>query len=206
MIPALVLAANVLHYDVLISAGHEGRPASCARFPQHHCNLGAAGERDWTPIVADAATAILRKHGVTVARLPADFDGSYKVDAAVFVHFDGAVPPCSSSASIGYPKKSDAAAAHAWRKLYASYWPFGFELDNFTAGLRQYYAYKQVDALDAAMVIELGELTCPAQHAWLAPRLQWEGSLLAHFLSDLIGKGEVSDPGAFHEEATKAKP
>ncbi len=120
MILALLLAANTLSYDVLISAGHEGRPASCAHFPQHHCNLGAAGERDWTPIVADAATAVLRKHGVTVARLPADFDGKYKVDAAVFIHFDGASPACSSAASIGYAKKSDAAAAHAWRKLYGS--------------------------------------------------------------------------------------
>ncbi len=104
MILALLLAANTLSYDVLISAGHEGRPASCAHFPQHHCNLGAAGERDWTPVVADAATAILRRHGVSVARLPADFDGSYKVDAAVFIHFDGASPPCSSAASIGYAK------------------------------------------------------------------------------------------------------
>lgn len=206
MILALLLAANTLSYDVLISAGHEGRPANCAHFPQHHCNLGAAGERDWTPIVADAAAAVLRKHGVSVARLPADFDGNYKVDAAVFIHFDGASPPCSSAASVGYPRKEDATAAHTWRKLYGSYWPFGFEPDNFTVGLRQYYAYRQVDARDAAMVIELGELTCPAQHAWLAPRLQWEGALLAYFLSRLIGKGDAPDPGAFHEQATRAQP
>ena len=56
--------ASLLTYDVLISAGHEGRPASCAHFPQHHCNLGRGGERAWTPIVADAATQILRQHGV----------------------------------------------------------------------------------------------------------------------------------------------
>ena len=37
------LLAAALHYDVLISAGHEGRPASCPHFPQHKCNLGAAG-------------------------------------------------------------------------------------------------------------------------------------------------------------------
>ena len=67
----------MLTYDVLISAGHEGRPASCAHFPQHHCNLGATGERAWTPIVADAATRILREHGVSVVRLPADFSGQY---------------------------------------------------------------------------------------------------------------------------------
>lgn len=177
-----LIFAAVLQYDVLISAGHEGRPASCAHFPQHHCNLGAAGEREWTPIVADAATKILRSEGFTVARLPADFAGQYKVKAAVFIHFDGSNPPCRSSASIGYADQRDAAAAKAWRKLYGAYWPFGFQPDNFTAGLRGYYAFKQVDAADGSLVLELGEITCPAQHAWLAEHLQWEGALLAAFL------------------------
>lgn len=181
-------------YDVLISAGHEGRPASCVHFPQHHCNLGAAGERAWTPIVADAATAILRKHGVTVVRLPADFTGMYHVDAAVFIHFDGSNPPCASSASIGYAHRRDASAAAAWRALDGAYWPYGFEPNNFTPSLRGYYAFKQVEARDASLVLELGEITCPAQHAWLAPRLQWEGALLAYYLSMLIGKGNVPKP------------
>jgi hypothetical protein len=192
---ALLLALSVLTYDVLISAGHEGRPASCARFPQHHCNLGAAGEREWTPIVADAATDALRRHGVTVARLPADFAGNYKVDSAVFIHFDGSAPPCRSSASIGYARKRDALAAATWRSLYLKYWPFGFQPDNFTIGLRQYYAFRQVNARDGALVLELGEITCPVQRAWLAGRLHWEGRLIAHFLSELIGKGNVPDPG-----------
>ncbi len=193
MLP-LVLGASLLVYDVLISAGHEGRPASCAHFPQHHCNLGAAGERDWTPIVADAATAILRSHGITVARLPADFAGNYRVGATVFIHFDGSNPPCASSASIGYQHKRDAPAAAAWRSLYGVYWPFGFQPDNFTAGLRGYYAFKQVDARDGSLVLELGEISCPAQHQWLAPRLHWEGALLAYFLSQRIGKGDVPKP------------
>jgi hypothetical protein len=181
-------------YDVLISAGHEGRPASCARFPQHHCNLGAAGERAWTPIVADDATAILRSHGVSVARRPADFSGHYRVDAALFIHFDGSQPPCLSSASIGYAHRRDKPAAAAWHKLYSKYWPYGFQRDNFTASLRQYYAFKQVDARDASLVLELGEITCPAQRAWLAQHLHWEGALLAYYLSALIGKGNVPRP------------
>jgi hypothetical protein len=182
---ALVLLAIITGYDVLISAGHEGRPASCARFPQHHCNLGAAGEREWTPIVADAATKILREQGVRVARLPADFAGTYRVKMAVFIHFDGANPPCSSRASVGYPNdRASAEAAKAWRRLYGQYWPFGFQPDNFTHGLREYYAYRQVEG--PRLVLELGEITCPAQRAWLAPRLRWEGELLARFLTELI--------------------
>ena len=198
---SLVLAA-ALAFDVLISAGHEGRPASCPHFPEHKCNLGASGERDWTPQVADAATRILRLHGVTVARLPADFYGQYDVDAAVFIHFDGSEPACHSGASIGYHHAQDASAALAWRTLYSRYAPFAFEPDNFTEGLRNYYAFKQVDATDGSLVLELGEITCPTQREWLGPRLQWEGALLAHFLSVLIGKGQVPDPGAYTEASS----
>lgn len=206
MIPALLLAATTYTYDVLISAGHEGRPASCARFPQHHCNLGATGEREWTPIVADAATKVLREHGVSVARVPADFEGNYAVDAAIFIHFDGASPSCGSTASVGYNGASSEAAAKAWRALYGLYWPYGFEPDNFTVGLRQYYAYKQVDAASGALVLELGEITCDAQRRWLAPRLRWEGALIGYFVSRLIGKGAVRDPGKFTQKAGVAQP
>ena len=202
---ALLLGVALFTYDVLISAGHEGRPASCAHFPQRHCNLGASGERAWTPVVADAATETLRQHGVSVARLPADFAGTYHVQAAIFIHFDGSDPPCNSRASIGYALDSDARVARAWRELYAEYWPFGFEPHNFTVHLRGYYAFRQVEARDASLVIELGEITCPAQRAWLAPRLRWEGALLAHFLSVLIGKGDVPDPGRYHAQAARKR-
>ena len=198
MLPALALAATLAsHPDVLISAGHEGRPQSCARFPTRHCNLGAAGERDWTPVVADEAAKILRERGVDVVRLPADFDGSYDAGAAVFVHFDGSAVPCSSGASIGYHDAPGAAAARAWRNLYSRYFRFRFQPDNFTDGLRNYYAFRQVSARRGALVLELGELTCPAQRSWLAPRLHWEGALLAHFLSRRAGRGNVPDPGPF---------
>lgn len=192
----LLLAAALVHADVLISAGHEGRPASCARYPKRACNLGANGEREWTPVVADEATRVLREHGVTVAREPADFDGAYDVDAAVFIHFDGSTSPCASGASIGYHEQRFASAAQQWRELYSRYFPYGFQPDDFTAGLRDYYAYRQVDARDASLVLELGELTCPKQREWLAPRLAFDGQLIAYFLSRLVGKGDVPLPSA----------
>ncbi|MGH7737422.1 MAG: hypothetical protein ACREMP_06095 [Candidatus Tyrphobacter sp.] len=187
-------AAIVRGYDVLVSAGHEGRPQSCARFPAHRCNLGAAGERAWTPIVADAVAAILRAHGVRVVRLPADYAGTYVVRAAIFIHFDGAIPACSSAASVGYPSQRDRAAAASWKRLYGRYFPFGFRPDNFTVGLRRYYAFKQTRAKNGAFVIELGEITCPAQRAWMRPRLHWEGALLAYWLSRLVHRGRVPLP------------
>lgn len=196
MIVPLVLAATLAWnaVDVVISAGHEGRPASCAAFPGRKCNLGAAGEREWTPVVADEATRALRLSGVTVARLPADFHGTYLAKAAVFVHFDGSTRPCSSGASIGYHRTADRRAADMWRKLYGRSFPYGFEPDNFTDGLRDYYGFKAVRASDGALVLEFGELTCPRQRAWLASHLKWQGDLLAYFLSRLIGKGQLRPP------------
>lgn len=183
---ALLLAA-ALRYDVLISAGHEGRPQSCARFPQHHCNLGTPGEREWTPIVADSATAVLRGRGYTVAREPADFTGTYAVKAAIFIHFDGNDRPCSSRASIGYHTGASKTAADLWHRQYGAVFPFGFEPDNFTDSLRDYYGFRQVSAQNGALVLELGELTCPAQKRWLTSRLQWEGEFIADFVTQLIG-------------------
>jgi hypothetical protein len=181
-----VVLAALLQYDVLISAGHEGRPASCARYPHRACNLGAAGERDWTPVVADAAARILRSMGYRVAREPADFPGTYAVRTAIFIHFDGASVPCSSGASIGYHARSSESEALQWRRDYGSVFPFRIMPDNFTGGLRDYYGFKQVRASDGAMVLELGELTCPAQRAWLAPRLQWEGGFIARFVRMML--------------------
>jgi hypothetical protein len=183
----LVLAfAALLHYDVLISAGHEGRPQSCARFPAHRCNVGTKGEREWTPIVADVAANVLRARGYTVAREPADFEGNYDVGGAIFIHFDGTTSPCSSGASIGYHSNASKPAAIAWRKAYRPVFPFRIEPDNFTDNLRDYYGFRQVRARRGALVLELGELTCPAQKRWLGEHLQWEGEFIANFLTRLL--------------------
>ena len=181
-----VLLAAILHYDVLISAGHEGRPQSCVHFPQHHCNLGTAGEREWTPIVANVATSVLRGRGFTVAREPADFDGTYDVKTAIFIHFDGIDRPCTSRASIGYHTDASKPAADLWRKEYGAVFPFGFQTDNFTGNLRNYYGFRQVHAQNGALVLELGEMTCPAQKRWMASRLQWEGEFIADFVTKLL--------------------
>lgn len=183
----LVLAA-ALHYDVLISAGHEGRPESCARYPKRHCNLGTPGEQAWNTIVADEATRKLREMGYSVAREPADFDGEYDVKAAIFIHFDGTDKPCTSGASIGYHTEASEPAAAIWRKRYGAVFPFRFMPDDFTKNLSDYYGFRQVQSTDGALVLELGELTCPEQREWLASRLHWEGDFIAGFVNDLVQK------------------
>ncbi len=186
--PSAFPPVSIRQYDVLVSAGHEGRPASCPRFPKRRCNLGAAGERQWTPIVADETARALRASGFSVAREPADFDGFFDVKAAVFIHFDGNDHPCSTGASLGYHDSGSSAAAKLWRDLYSRYFPFTFMPDNFTNNLRDYYGFRQVQAEDGALVIELGEISCPAQRQWLAARLKPAADLIASFVGQLIVK------------------
>lgn len=189
MFPAIAAAELEQRADVLIQAGHQGRPQSCALFPNRPCNLGAPGERAATPLVADEAARRLRAAGLSVVRVPADYRGHYRVRAAIFIHFDGAQPPCTTGASIGYPRSS-AAAGRAWRAFYARIFPFRFMPDNFTAGLSHYYGYRTVDANPNTLTLELGEITCPAQRAWLVPRLASLGDLIARFvLQRLRGSG-----------------
>lgn len=182
LLATVLSTAPPVHADVLLSAGHQGRPQSCPYFPMHKCNLGAAGERERTPLVVEEAARVLRAQGVSVIVEPADFAGNFDVKDAVFVHFDGSATPCASGASIGYHRPQDQDAANAWRALYSKYWKFRFQPDNFTTNLRNYYGFRQVNASDAALVLEFGELSCPSQFAWLAPRVEWSGQLVAEFL------------------------
>jgi hypothetical protein len=191
-------------YDVIIQAGHQGRPEDCKSRggPESESlchNTGSPvppGEKVWTPMVADEAAGILEAAGVKVLRLPGYVPGTYHVKAAVFIHFDGADTPCSSGASVGYPPGSsrDAAIADAWKALYAAHWPYKVMRDNFTPNERDYYAYHHVIASKGEFLMEGGEMSCPKQYAWLKAHLNWEAALLAHFLSDQIGKGDVPMP------------
>jgi hypothetical protein len=171
--------------DVFVQAGHEGRTSG---------KTGADGpigrEIDWTPIVASAATAALRQANISVIRKPADGlnpDG-YDVKLAFFIHFDGDTPPCHSGASIGYNNEIYRPAADAWRALYSQYWKFRWMKDNFSEDEHHYYGFKFTRAKDTELLLELGEITCPAQAQWLKPRLVWIGQLLAHFAGTRLGK------------------
>jgi hypothetical protein len=189
-------AARDLHADVLVQAGHEGRP-DCDREPARLCNnTGTAGEIGWAPVVANEATRVLRAHGISVLRVPAAMPDTYHVTVAVFVHFDGSAQACASAASVGYPLRARSReAAEAWKALYGRFWPYGFEHDNFTKTEAGYYGFSHVkDVADSAVLIEGGEMTCPRQRAWLAPRLAWEGRLVAYYVARRLGRDDVPLP------------
>jgi hypothetical protein len=191
LVAGLLLAAasaRADEADVVVQAGHEGRPASCAPLHVKACNLGTgalgARERDWTPIVADEAARVLRAHGYTVIRRPADYDAHDTARAAVFLHFDGA-PPCASGASVGFPDTTSRAFVDAWESDYRAWFPFRFVGENFTENEHKYYGFRKVDAPEK-MLIEFGEMTCPAQFAWMQPRLRELGARVASFLMERL--------------------
>lgn len=183
--------------DVFIQAGHFN----------HHSwdgNTGCTGplgdEIDWTPIVVNEATRVLREAGVTVIRSDASIKNSqqrFHVKVAVFIHFDGSDNTHGGGASVGYNDDSDRDAATAWKQLYSNYYTFGWHADNYTKTLKGYYGFANTVTQDAEFVIELGTLTNMQEAQWLKPRLQWLGRLVAHYLSHRIGKGGVPNPGPF---------
>lgn len=182
---AVTAQARAEAVDVVVQAGHEGRPASCAPNHVRACNLGASSpagrEILWTPVVADAVTATLRAAGLRVARRPADYPQHDTARVAIFIHFDGAVPPCASGASIGFPPTTSRKFVAAWERAYRRYFPFRFAGENISSNEEHYYGFHKVDA-PQKMLIEYGELTCPAQAAWLRPRLRELGVFTARFI------------------------
>ena len=196
-----VSAAGVTVVDVLVQAGHQGRPDCNVEPPKLCGNTGASrapGEIVWTPIVADEATRVLKAHGISVLRMPAYLPNHYGVSVAVFIHFDASpdpARPCNAHSSVGYPADgASKALAQAWKRLYGRYWPYGFAGDNYTGNLSGYYGYDRVTASKGRLLIEAGEMTCPADYAWLSSHLKFLGELVAYFVSLQIGKGNVPLP------------
>jgi hypothetical protein len=178
--------ARAENTDVVIGAGHQGRPQSCIALAVKACNLGTGLgtqlERRWTPVVADAAAAELRRDGVRVVRRPADYAAHDRAQIAVFLHFDGSAPACRSGASIGFPPGTDRSFVRAWETRYRALFPFRFAGENITQNEARYYGYRKVTTPGKSMLIEFGEMTCPEQERWLEPRLNQLGVVLAQFI------------------------
>ena len=172
--------------DVVIQAGHEGRT---------HGNTGAVSkyysEVKWNILVADEVTKTLRSWDIEVKRVPAKV-GILRAKVAVAIHFDSANTPCHSGASIGYPSMDSYDFAQSWKKLYRTYFPYQWHVDNFTKNLENYYSYKWIRA-EKFLVLELGEITCNKQTKWLKPRLKKVARLIAYAIAKELGK-EVPKP------------
>ena len=176
------------HGDVLIQAGHEGRNYGYTGSSSKYGN-----EIDWTVIVANEATRVLREAGVKVIRVGSNIPIS-KVKLAMAIHFDGASTKCNSGASIGYGNLNHKKLADNWKNIYNKEFPFKWMNDNFTTNLSGYYGFKYVFSQKGFIVVELGEITCPKQAIWLRTRLKRIGRLIAYFIAQELGVDKVKKP------------
>ena len=172
--------------SVVIQAGHEGRTRG---------NIGAIGslyrEQDWNIQVADEVAKQLLQWHISVKRVPAVLP-TIDTKIAVSIHFDAAKMPCHSGASIGYPNSDSSSFAQRWKTLYSAYYPFKWHKDNFTSNLKNYYGYQHIHA-EKFLLLELGEMTCKRQTAWLYPRLKTIAHLVAYAIATELGK-KVAKP------------
>lgn len=185
-----LLNPRIDHAEIYIQAGHEGRTKGSTGTQSEY-----GREIDWTPIVADEATRILREAGISVIRSKADHYRYSKVDLALSIHFDGCETHCATGASIGYDDPTDKPAADAWKEYYSSIFQFNWKPDNFTKNLSNYYNFKYTITKDAELVLELGDLTCPQQALWLRDNLDSLGYHVAYFAASRIGKEHLLKKG-----------
>ena len=168
---------RVINTTVLIQAGHVGRLTG---------NTGSVHnglkERDWNDIVAKEVERILNAKGIDVERVGARIPIA-NAEIAVAIHFDGSERPCATGASIGHNgTRCSRALARSWKREYRRFFPFHWHRDNFTKNLSHYYGFSQVNTTKGFLVLELGEITCDKQTAWLKPRLKQVASKIAHFI------------------------
>src|SRR5271154_1599557 len=147
---AAVMPAGAETVDVVVQAGHEGRPASCAPNHVRACNIGASSPAGraivWTPIGAHALPATPPAAGPRVARRPADYPQHDTARVAIFIHFDGSDPPCASGASVGFPATTSRAFVAAWEHAYRGFFPFHFAGENISSNEERYYGFRKGDA------------------------------------------------------------
>lgn len=169
---------RVINTTVLLQAGHEGRTTG---------NIGSVNgkykEVDWNILVTKEIEKELKKHDIDVVRVGAKIPIT-NARLAISIHFDGANKPCSTGASIGYDEDHIHAkkVAQRWKSIYEEYFPFKWHRDNFTKNLSDYYGFSRVNSEKGFLVLELGEITCNKQVAWLEPRLE----LIAVKVADMI--------------------
>lgn len=151
---------------VLVQAGH-----LAPREPTIS-GLGAAGEVELNTEIRDALVKLLRTDDRFEAiPVPGDLPDGIHVDAALFLHCDGAVPSARGF-SFGFPEgaKHKALADHIraeFLKLPDGH-PDGKRANNNTKDEAQYYGFNHGRVVtDSMCLVEHGFVSNPAEHTWL---------------------------------------
>lgn len=184
--PNFGLGAKDDAYDVILQPGHYLRTAN---------RTGATGAQTTERAMASQIVARMARRliddGHSVLVIPAD-DYRRPMKAKVFltVHFDGSDAACTTDSSLGYGDDALRFASHAFGHAIAvslGKSPAEFMRDNFTENLSKYYAFKHMDASQFEGIVEVGELTCPAEEQLIIDRAHLIARNLARTVDYLVG-------------------
>lgn len=151
---------------VLVQAGH-----LAPREPGFENGTGTGGEQELVKAIRDQLVRLLNKDGRFEAiPMPGWIrPRGIKVDAALFLHGDGAGNPRASGYSFGFPnyatnRRLAVLIGREFDKL-SGHPPH--HADNYTDDLKGYYGFSRVDTPGPEVVVEHGFLTNPAERRWL---------------------------------------
>ncbi len=183
--PNYGLGVKDSEYDIVLQPGHYLRTAN---------RTGATGAQTTeramaSQIVARMARRLIEE-GHSVLVIPAD-DYRRPMKSKVFltVHFDGSDVPCSTDSSLGYGDGALRFASHAFGHAIAvslGKSPDEFMRDNFTENLSKYYAFKHIESSHFEGIVEVGELTCPAEEQLIIDRAHLIARNLARTVAYLV--------------------
>lgn len=156
---------------VLVQAGH-----LAPREPGFEGGTGTAGEIEVVTKIRNVLVSLLNKDGRFEAiPMPGHITPrGIRVDAALFLHCDGAGSPQASGYSFGYP--NDATNIRLARLINEEFVKLlghpPHHKDNYTPDLRGYYGYSRVNTPGPEVLVEHGFLTNPAERVWINQNIQ----------------------------------
>ena len=150
---------------VLVQAGH-----LAPREPGHQSQTGAPGEAELVAKIRQVLVRLLRADGrFQPIPVPGDIPDGIRVDAAVFLHADGAADPRASGFCFGYPpfQVNKRLASLIAGELGRIPGHPRRRADNYTADLAGYYGFSKTAASGGECVVEHGFVTNPREREWL---------------------------------------
>lgn len=169
---AMISRGNIKEkYDLIVQIGH---------FPRKSGVTGGQGkyvsEQQVAALVGVSLIQKLSQLKVNNAPIKAllvgadDFNSGLNSKIFLALHTDSTNGKCLVGPSVGYQKIADASGMHGIALALAI--TLGqdaekFMKDNYTSGLSGYYAYSKINSEFFKGVLEMSELTCPAQEAKL---------------------------------------
>jgi N-acetylmuramoyl-L-alanine amidase len=154
---------------VLVQAGH-----IAPREPGFEGGTGAIREQELTKAVRRRLVALLKADSrFKPIPCPGDIPDGVDVDAALFLHGDGAENKTATGYSFGFPihpvNEKLATMIDTEFRTIAGHPPH--HEDNYTGGLREYYGYRRVPTAGPEVLVEHGFLTNPGERKWMFKNL-----------------------------------